>query len=229
MWTKDSVEKVLKENGWYSSQRSIQHGIQYTLTDGTPLDWYESSGKVVFRGKDSALKREVEKLFVDDPQTNGMPSRRSEKQSRVFVVYGHDNVARDELELIIRPLRLEPVILNNMPVSGDTIIEKLECLTAADFACVLLTPDDEGCKRGFRGELKARARQNVVLELGMVLAKLGRKHVAIFAKGNEIEKPSDIGGLIYIGYENSINEVKERLAACLQEAGFDIQVRDLIS
>jgi predicted nucleotide-binding protein len=49
-------------------------------------------------------------------------------------------------------------------------------------------------------ERKHRARQNVVLELGMLLAKLGRPRVAILLKNQAtMERPSDLQGLIYRG------------------------------
>jgi predicted nucleotide-binding protein len=38
--------------------------------------------------------------------------------------------------------------------------------------------------------MQYRARQNAILELGMVLARLGRDRVAIFRK-KEVEDPSD--------------------------------------
>jgi hypothetical protein len=41
-------------------------------------------------------------------------------------------------------MKLEPVILQNLPIAGDTIIEKLEANIDVRYACVLLTPDDEG-------------------------------------------------------------------------------------
>ena len=65
--------------------------------------------------------------------------------SKVFVVYGHDNAARTELEAMLRRWRLEPLILDQLPSEGQTIIEKLEKYTAeVNFAVVLATPDDEG-------------------------------------------------------------------------------------
>ena len=119
----------------------------------------------------------------------------------------------------------------NVPGAGDTIIEKLEKLTKADFACVLVTPDDEGRKRASpgNGQLRPRARQNVVLELGMVLACLGRSRVAILVKGegDDLERPSDIDGLLYIPFKNHVNEAKNPLASNLQKAGFSIQIADL--
>src|SRR5690348_5537979 len=62
-------------------------------------------------------------------------------------------------------------------------IEKLERYLGehgdVGFACVLLTPDDEGHEAGKPVQKKYRARQNVILELGMVLARLGRRRVLI--------------------------------------------------
>ena len=71
---------------------------------------------------------------------------------RVFVVYGHDTAARDALELLLHKMGLEPIILQNLPAAGDTIIEKLESYLGehanVGFACELLTPDDEGARCG---------------------------------------------------------------------------------
>jgi predicted nucleotide-binding protein len=126
-------------------------------------------------------------------------------------------------------LKLEPVILANMVAEGQTIIEMLEKhRTDVRYACVLLTPDDEGHKLNYPKEKKPRARQNVVLELGMFLTSLGRKRVAILHKGN-VELPSDIHGLVYIPFKTHVNELKEHLAAELQAAGFNINIKDLLA
>ena len=101
-------------------------------------------------------------------------------------------------------------------------------------ACVLLTPDDEGrlkTKEGDSGEpLRPRARQNVVLEMGMVLSKLGRERVALIVhdvQGSEIEPPGDLGGILYLPFKSKVDEVKNGLAAWLEELGFHISVADL--
>jgi predicted nucleotide-binding protein len=88
------------------------------------------------------------------------------------------------------------------------------------FACVLLTPDDEGHRAGEVAQKKYRARQNVVLELGMVLARLGRRRVAILHK-QSVELPSDIAGLIWIGFQEHIDEVKPQLFGELRTAGYN--------
>ena len=118
---------------------------------------------------------------------------------------------------------LKPIVLQNLPAAGDTIIEKLEKYIGengeAGFACVLLTPDDEGHKAGVPSAKKPRARQNVVLELGMVLARLGRRRVAILVNQG-VERPSDIDGLIWIGFERDVDEAKLKLLQSLQAAGY---------
>ena len=231
-WTKEQVEQVLTEKEWLSESRNIPNGTHYVLIDGTPIDWY-TTGRVVVRGKVTEIQNEASGIFSADPLpkasvVNVSLDHAQPTPSRVFIVYGHDATAREQLELILRRLRLEPIVLQNLPTAGDTLIEKLETLTAADFACVLLTPDDEGYPRGTPDQKQFRARQNVVLELGMVLAKLGRRRVAILVKGSNIERPSDIDGLIYLPFHDRVDDTKNQIAANLQEAGFEIQVKDLL-
>ena len=233
-WSQEQVEDLLNGNGWLKETREIQGGTQYILTDETPVDWYKT-GTVTVRGKVTPIQEQAKAIFsslpgtsVDKPASSASAEGKVSPK-RVFIVYGHDVVAREQLELILLRLKLEPIILQNLPPAGDTLVEKLETLTAADYACVLVTPDDEGYRRGCPDEKRPRARQNVVLELGMVLAKLGRRRVTILLKGGDIQEPSDIKGLIYVPFKEHVDEAKNLLTANLQEAGFDIQVKDLLS
>ena len=91
------------------------------------------------------------------------------------------------------------------------IVEQLQKLeeygSDVGYAIVLATPDDEG-KAKSEAVYKSRVRQNVVLELGMFLSKLGREKVAILLKeAPDFERPSDIHGLIYIPFQNKVDEV----------------------
>jgi predicted nucleotide-binding protein len=119
------------------------------------------------------------------------------------------------------------VVLQNLTSGGQTVIEKLEANADVRYACVLLTPDDEGHRADHPEEKKLRARQNVVLEMGMFLARLGRKRVAVLHKG-DLELPSDINGLVYVRFSDRVDEVKDKVAAELQEAGFEINIKDLL-
>ena len=116
---------------------------------------------------------------------------------RVFVVHGHDTALRTEVELLVKNLGFEPVVLFKQANKGATIIEKLERESNdVCFAIVLYTGCDEGKAIG-DSDYKPRARQNVVFEHGMMCALLGRDHVvALVEEGVEI--PGDISGVIYI-------------------------------
>lgn len=142
---------------------------------------------------------------------------------KVFVVYGHDDIARTQLEALLRRWDLDPIILDQQASAGQTIIEKLEEYGSdVGYAIILATPDDEG-KAKNEGSYKSRVRQNVVLELGMFLAKLGREKVAILLKEEtNFEKPSDIQGLIYIPFQNKVDEVAISLIRELTRQGFSI-------
>jgi predicted nucleotide-binding protein len=87
------------------------------------------------------------------------------------------------------------------------------------FACALLTPDDEGHKAGKPEEKKYRARQNVILELGMILAKLGRQRVVLLTK-ESVEHPSDIAGLIYRPFKERVDKVEGMLFKDVEAAGY---------
>jgi|SRR6185437_12187525 len=228
----NAMEELLRANNIGFEAKAIQNGTQFRLADGAIANVYDS-GKVVWQGKDTDLAARVKALCGADQEADSgaAPSApgttKVDANNKVFIVYGHDVEAREQLELLLRRMKLEPVILQNLPVGGDTIIEKLEGNLDVRYACVLLTPDDEGHPSGTPRDKKFRARQNVVLELGMFLVRLGRKRVAILHKGN-LELPSDIAGLIYIKFNKRVDEVKDRLAAELQEAGFHINIKDLL-
>src|SRR5438105_238343 len=77
------------------------------------------------------------------------PIAAAKPKSKVFVVHGHDTVAREQLELVLHKLGLDPYVLANTAGGGLTIIEALESHIggnsgAAKFGIVLMTPDDVG-------------------------------------------------------------------------------------
>lgn len=233
-WSEEQVRCLLESKDWLEEERELEYGVQFTLVDGTKVNRFHT-GTVQVQGskKRNALMAQAEEVFRSAPSRDTGAWRRPSQPSspsRVFVVYGHDEHSLDQLENLLRQLKTQPMILQNMPGEGDTIIEKLmNNITDTDYACVPLTPDGLGREKGDGGKERPRARQNVILELGMVLARLGRKRVAILVKGKSIEHPSDISGLIYIHYKRHVKEIANKLAANLKAAGFDIDVDALLS
>jgi len=140
---------------------------------------------------------------------------------RVFVVHGHDVALKNEVALFLSRLSLTPIILHEQTGRGRTIIEKLEAYASVPFAVVLLTPDDVGGKD--KDDLKGRARQNVVLELGYFYGRLRREFVSCLSKGVEI--PSDSIGIEYIPYDDS-GAWKIKLARELDEV-FEIDMNHI--
>ena len=113
----------------------------------------------------------------------------------------------------------EAIILHEQASGGDTIIEKFERNSDVSYAVVLLSPDDVGAARDKKDELQARARQNLVLELGYFIGKLGRPHVCPLVRGR-IETPSDFHGVVYVPFEGE--DWKFHLVKELKHLGFDI-------
>ena len=148
---------------------------------------------------------------------------------KVFVVYGHDINARTQLEAMLRRWDLEPLILDQLISSGQTIIEKLEEYTQkANFGIVLATPDDIGYPKNDDTQKRYRVRQNVVLELGMLLSRIGRDKVAILlSQAEDMERPSDIDGLLYIPFKDNVEEAKLSLAKEMQNNGYNLDIAKL--
>lgn len=145
---------------------------------------------------------------------------------RVFIVHGHDHGRMQAVARFIEQLGLEAVILHERANIGDTIIEKLERHSEAIYAIVLLTPDDVGSKSIDRDRLLPRARQNVILELGYFLAKLGRiRTAALVVEGVEI--PSDYSGILYISLDNG-DEWKLILAREMKASGINIDMNKVV-
>ena len=190
--------------------RDIQYGKSICLDNGGIINCF-NSGKHTVQGKAQDQVREI---------LNGTVMVQNRK---IFVVYGHDDIARTQLEALLRRWDLEPIILDQQASGGQTIIEKLEDYGSdVGYAIVLATPDDDG-KAKSETVYKSRVRQNVVLELGMFLAKLGRERVAILLKeAADFEKPSDIQGLVYIPFQNKVDEVALSLIRELSRQGYKI-------
>jgi len=119
------------------------------------------------------------------------------KGNTVFIIHGHDNGLKTQIQLLLTRAGVNNIVLHEQPDKGRTIIDKLvEESSNSNYAIALLSPDDmlfDGSKR---------ARQNVILEIGYFIGRLGKERVRILKKG-DIEIPSDLQGILYENFDSS--------------------------
>jgi predicted nucleotide-binding protein len=199
--TKDSVYKKMNILAGYKGRLPEENKWEYLLIHHT---------------------RDVTEYFITHP-----PIRLSENNLKlvcspvkIFIVHGHNDASKHELARILEKLGLEPIILHEQPNGGKTLIEKIEDNTSdVGFAFILLTPDDK-CESNRRTD--SRARQNVILELGYFMGKLGRARTCcLYKKG--VKLPSDIHGIVYLEFEHNLKEIFVDICKELKQAQYKIE------
>jgi predicted nucleotide-binding protein len=196
---------------------------KFRSKDKAGMLWSVTKGTVWFDGPQAQranLEAKIEVALSEGSATT------NSRESTIFVVHGRDHDARDQLDLILRKLGLLPYILQVTGGGGDTLIEALERMIGKSalsaFGIVLVTPDDMGYLKTEKPEdAKPRARQNVIMEMGMLLSSLTRKRCAILTKGF-VEMPSNMGGVVTIPFNVHVREAVPKLVQRLQEAGFKL-------
>lgn len=151
--------------------------------------------------------KNVTRQFLNSPPQSSGNSEDAcsvPKSNKIFVVHGWDDNMKVDVARTIEKIGLEAVILHEQTSGGKTIIEKFSEYANVSYAVVLLSPDD----RAFTSKEKAtdarpRARQNVILELGYFMGKLGRNKVFPLVKNpKEMDIPSDYNGVVYTEYDS---------------------------
>ncbi|MEX1159546.1 MAG: nucleotide-binding protein [Balneolaceae bacterium] len=194
---------------------------------GNGQDKFEEAQSILLRGIEEALQIIKNDFFgelINVPKN--LP--KSIDTKKIFIVHGHDHVAKTELEIFLRELNLKPVVLHREADEGQTIIEKFEKHSNVGYAFIILSKDDKAqinqSKNGRSEDFEFRARQNVILELGFFVGKLGRNRVCCLMQ-NGISVPSDISGLVYKPFHEHIEEVKYALIKELNKAGYPVEVK----
>ena len=167
----------------------------------------------------NAFRKELDSYGRDEGPT-AKPAN-----TAVFLVHGHNDLIREMTARALEKLGLTAIILNEQASRSDTIIEKLERYDDVTFAVVLMTADDVGGKKSLAPELKNRARQNVILELGYFMGRIGRKNVCVlYEKG--VELPSDYYGVVYIELDDR-GAWRYALGKELKGAGLQVDLNKL--
>jgi predicted nucleotide-binding protein len=225
----DTLERAFGENTAAIKRFSGATNLQFRpmgFSDNYPLQHHYQEGAQKQIAQSIALLREAQRVLKEDLDELGdspyeePPSKNASPRSsrKVFVVHGHDEAARETVARFLAAAEFIPIILHEQANQGRTVIEKVEAHGDVGFAVVLLTPDDVGAARG--KDAQPRARQNVVLELGYFVGRLGRDRVCALKKGN-LEIPSDFGGVVYENMDDG-NGWKLALGRELHAAGYDV-------
>lgn len=166
------------------------------------------------------LREAISDILVANPELESNPEPRK-LGNRVFIIHGHDEGLKAQVQLLLQRAGVSNLVLHEIPDKGRTIIDKLEQESqGANYAIALMTPDDviEG------GE--ARARQNVVLEIGYFMGVLGKERLRLLVKDG-VTVPSDLSGILYEKHDSS-GAWKSKILKELQAAGIYVDIQAAI-
>ncbi len=189
--------------------QTLKDGLRYpVLHEGK--EKFENSKTIIL----SALKSAKLSIADETLPEVGLPKVSDTGvaiSNKVFVVHGHDEKAKNEIEIFLAEIGLKPVVLHREADEGQTIIEKFEKHSDVGYAFILLTPDEiaytveQSKLPESERNIENRARPNVIFEFGYFVGKLGRKRVCCLYTGS-VKLPSDINGLLYKPFIQSIKE-----------------------
>ena len=222
----DALVQLISDSGTIGEWSEEPMGKHvFRSRDRGVLNYWPAKGTVQYQGRPEAQEALKAAVAGNVPAAAVPPAVVVENtKTKIFIVHGHDTHALEQLELILRRLGLDPYILQNNDGGGNTIIEALEqqIYKEAAFGIILMTPDDFGFAKAKGADAtQPRARQNVILEMGMVMASLGRESMAILKKG-ALEHPSDVDGVLRLDFNDHVKEVAVRLAQRMKKAGIEI-------
>lgn len=146
-------------------------------------------------------------------------------RDRVFLIHGHNRELRETVARFIEKLGAAVILLDELPSAGRTIIEKFESYADVQYAVALMTADDLGSTRTSDVQPRARARQNVVFELGFFTAKLGRSRLSVLYEEG-VEMPTDFSGILYIPLD-AAGAWRFKLVQELKRAGLRIDLNNV--
>jgi predicted nucleotide-binding protein len=225
-WTTRVGSIIHKLFGANSSQCKVLEQALNVRVIGNGNDKFSQCKSGLLGLIDSALDTIKDDVF-EELQTNKAegPNLSSNK---VFVVHGHDNKSKSELEIFLSEIGLEPIVLHRQADAGMTIIEKFEKHSDVGYAFILLTPDEVSYLKKYHGSKdidnhkENRARPNVIFEFGFFVGKLGRSRVCCLHTG-EVSLPTDLSGIIYKPFNDNIEEVAYPIIKDLKAAGYKLK------
>lgn len=204
------IDKVFGTNSKYHSSVktiSFRPGMVVSTIGGPvnsgPYDRAWKSGQETYLNLVNTMIEDIN-LSIEMSNVESKEEHNEDFNSdKIFIVHGHNEEMKQSIARVIEKLDLKPIILHEQANKGRTIIQKFIDHSDVGFAIVLMSADDIGySKKEDVKDARQRARQNVILELGFFLGKLGVERViAIFEQAEDFEIPSDYDGVIFIPYD----------------------------
>ncbi len=222
---KNIILTLVSENS--PAMKLVQDGIS-SSTEGNGSDKFDIAKSNLIK----ALK--VVAANLENDVYGELKKSKSEAKSpllsnKVFVVHGHDQGLKTDIERFLHEIGLTPVVLHREADQGATIIEKFEKHSDVGYAFILLTPDeisytvDQVEIEVAHRKIEYRSRPNVIFEFGYFVGKLGRSRVCCLHKG-DVVVPSDLDGLVYKKVNDSIDSQAYSIIRELKAAGYQINM-----
>jgi predicted nucleotide-binding protein len=220
-----------------------QELLKSLFTDDEPAEEFGRQLHFVFGGIPQPLDQQIEELHRDIEtlinRLEGILERATEiyqeapgiaappqpesgdtdDAKAVFIVHGRGQY-EDKVARAIEGMGATAIILQEQLHQGSTpLLTKIgREAEKCGYAVVIYTGDDVGCIRGEEpAGLTPRARENVVLELGFFLGRLGPDKVSVL-HDPAVAFPSDFGGIGYYALDPA-GAWKTRIEGELRLAG----------
>jgi predicted nucleotide-binding protein len=218
--------------GSLDDAKSLAYNLYKSIATGGPGAALDLSINLFHNNGHDDNVRELNSTFIGylaqtlEDIVDANPEKSSEKPKlvdggMVFIIHGQDALLKTEVQLLMNRAGVQSVVLHEMPDRGRTIIENLVGETErAGYAIALLTPDD--LTDGGQG----RARQNVILEIGYFLGKLGKERLRMIVKEG-VEVPSDLQGILYEKHDAN-GAWKMRLLKEMRAVGMFVDLQSVI-
>lgn len=246
----DSAGHVVESHDRFSNPRDTYQAFWYDSDGWARADEEAGPGRLLVAVEKSWASRGItylKRVIVRDANIgpwvaihtpsnvseNSDPNEDEPMNSRIFIIHGHDPKTLETLKYTLLEIGLAPVTFTSAKIKGaSTNIEILEQTlpTVHGFIC-LMTPDDEGRKRGKnrkgkKFKLRPRARQNVLVEAGYAI--LHKREMTVIIALGDVKIPSDFDGINYVGGKKWSDSLARRLAKRLQDMEFDVDVAPLL-
>jgi predicted nucleotide-binding protein len=143
----------------------------------------------------------------------------SELQRRILVVPGSDQLVNDEVLAFLSSVSAEIVKKDDDRRRGESLLDHLNRCGAMDFAVVILAADFFFYPRTQKPDsARLMAAQEIVFQMGYLVAKLGRERVVIlYQESDHFRRPTDYFDIYYVPVTSNAvwkTDLAKRLKAC---------------